>query len=74
MNIAVKVLASNPEGFIKPVNLQECPEEFDETIREAKFALRTTDLGSWTSAITFGRSAAGNDERNTTNSTIFKRF
>ena len=56
------------------MNVQDCPEECDEMIREANFALRTTDLGSWTSAIISDRSAAGNDRSNTTNSTIFKRF
>nr|CAH0107124.1 unnamed protein product [Daphnia galeata] len=59
---------------VQPVNVQDCPEECDEMIREANFALRTTDLGSWTSAIISDRSAAGNDGSNTTNSTIFKRF
>jgi hypothetical protein len=29
------------------VKLQECEEECDEKIREAKFAFRSTDLGSW---------------------------
>jgi hypothetical protein len=32
------------------VKLQECEEECDEKIREAKFAFRTTDLGSWNSS------------------------
>jgi hypothetical protein len=58
---------------VKPVNLRDCPEECDETIREAKFALRSTDLGSWTSFISSGSSGAA-DGSNTTNSTIFKRF
>ena len=26
--------------------MQDCPEEFDQTKREAMFAFRTTDLGS----------------------------
>ena len=56
------------------MNVQDCPEECDEMIREANFALRTTNLGSWTSAIISDRSAAGNDGSNTTNSSIFKRF
>ncbi len=38
------------------VPLQECEEEFDTTKREAKFAIRFTDLGSWTSS-----SAGGNN-------------
>ena len=52
------------------MNVQDCPEECDEMIREANFALRTTDLGSWTSAMTSGSFA----ESTATNSTIFKRF
>jgi hypothetical protein len=32
------------------VKLQECEEECDEKIREAKFAFRSTDLGSWNSS------------------------
>ncbi len=34
----------------KVVKLQECPEEFDDKIREAKLALRATDVGSWNSS------------------------
>jgi hypothetical protein len=50
------------------VNVRNCPEECDEIIREAQFALRTTDLSGWTNSMTSGSSAG------TTNSTIFKRL
>ena len=59
------------------MNVRDCPEEFDETIREAKFAFRTTDLGSWTSLITSGSPAgddAGNNGSTSTNSTVLKRL
>nr|CAH0107116.1 unnamed protein product [Daphnia galeata] len=58
-----------PSRRVQPVNVQDCPEECDETTREAKFALRTTDLSGWTNAMTSGSSAG-----RTTNSTILKRF
>ena len=29
------------------MKVQDCPEEIDETLRQAKFAFRKTDLGSW---------------------------
>ncbi|XP_046452617.1 uncharacterized protein LOC124200426 isoform X2 [Daphnia pulex] len=35
--------------FYNVVKLGECVEEFDMTKREAKFAFRSTDLGSWDS-------------------------
>jgi hypothetical protein len=31
---------------IQPVNVQDCPEEFDQTKRYTRFAFRTTDIGS----------------------------
>jgi hypothetical protein len=34
---------------VNVVKLEEREEEFDQTIREAKFAFRSTDLGSWKS-------------------------
>jgi hypothetical protein len=42
------------------VKLQECPEIFDKEPREAKFAIRATDLGSWqTSSSSSSRSGQG---------------
>jgi hypothetical protein len=38
------------------VKLGECEEEFDMTKREAKFAFRSTDLGSWDSTTPQGGS------------------
>ena len=32
------------------MKLQDCPEEFDGQPREAKFAVRSTDLGIWNSS------------------------
>ena len=32
------------------MNLEKCPEIFDEKQREAQFAIRATDLGSWKSS------------------------
>ena len=52
-----------------PLKVQDCPEECDEMIREAKFAFRTTDLSGWTTAMASGSSAG-----RTTNSTIIKRL
>ena len=54
------------------MKVQDCPEECDEMIREANFALRTTDLGSWTSFISSGSSGAA--DGSTTNTTVFKRL
>nr|CAH0107122.1 unnamed protein product [Daphnia galeata] len=59
-----------PSG--KPANVRNCPEECDEKIREAEFAFRSTDLGSWTSFISSGSSGAG--DGSTTNTTVFKRL
>jgi hypothetical protein len=41
--------SSAPSLNVNVVKLQECEEEFDEKRREAKFAFRSTDLGSWAS-------------------------
>nr|CAH0107118.1 unnamed protein product [Daphnia galeata] len=38
--------SSAPSLKVKPVSLQECPEIFDTTLREAQFAIRATDLGN----------------------------
>ena len=59
-----------PSG--KPANVRNCPEECDEMIREAEFAFRSTDLGSWTSFISSGSSGAA--DGSTTNTTVFKRL
>ncbi len=64
-----------PYRRIEPVDVRHCPEECDDTIREAKFAFRTSDLASWTSVITSDGSVAGRDDGSTaTNSTVFKRL
>jgi hypothetical protein len=45
---------------VNVVKLQECEEEFDEKRREAKFAFRSTDLGSWNSS-SFSRGGINTD-------------
>jgi hypothetical protein len=42
--------SSAPSLKVKVVKLQECPEIFDEQPREAKLAIRATDLECWKSS------------------------
>jgi hypothetical protein len=43
------------------VKLQDCPEIFDTTPREAKFAIRATDLESWKSSFRTGKEPTDSD-------------
>jgi hypothetical protein len=42
--------SSAPSLKVKVVNLEKCPEIFDTTPREAKLAIRATDLECWKSS------------------------
>ncbi|EFX80488.1 hypothetical protein DAPPUDRAFT_243745 [Daphnia pulex] len=46
---SLKSESNAPPVDTNVVKLEECEEEFDMTKREAKFAFRSTDLGSWDS-------------------------
>ena len=45
------------------MKLQECPEIFDMTPREAKFAIRATDLSSWPSSSQSGQGSIDSDSK-----------
>jgi hypothetical protein len=55
--------ASAPSIKAKPVKLQECPEICDKEPRELKFAIRATDLESWTSSSQSGQEPTNSDPK-----------
>nr|CAH0107125.1 unnamed protein product [Daphnia galeata] len=60
-----KSLSSVPSINAEVEKLQECPEIFDMTPREAKFAIRATDLGSWQTSSSSSRSSSRSGQGST---------
>jgi hypothetical protein len=55
--------SSAPSINAEVVKLHDCPEIFDTTPREAKFAIRATDLGSWNSSSRSGQGSTNSDPK-----------